>query len=152
MANGDVLYKKWKLSPRSDPTKTEQNIEWTRSNTQQFIEVLKKHPCVWQKRNKNYRNKAMRRISLNAVTKQLMGTMNCLLTPEMIMKKLHTLRGQYRREVREIKTSQKSGADTDDLYQPRLWCYDALAFLDAKHTPLDSTSNLDEPMIAQVGQ
>ena len=128
----------------------EQNIEWTRSNTLQFIEVLEKHPCLWQKRNKNYKNKAIRRVSLNAITKQLMGTMNCLLTPDMIVKKLHTLRGQYRREVK-IMTSQKSGADKDNLHPPRLWCYDALAFLDAEDTPLDSTSNLDEPMITQVG-
>ena len=43
------------------------------------------------------------------------------------MKKFHTLRSQYRREVKEMKTSQKSGAGTDDLYLSKLWCYDALA-------------------------
>ena len=56
----------------------------------------------------------------NTLTKQLMSTVNCVITPEMIMKKLHTLRGQYCREMKEMKTSQKSGADTDDLYLPRL--------------------------------
>ena len=47
-----------------------------------------------------------------------------------------------------MKTSQKSGAGTDDLYFPRLWCYDALAFLGDEDTPRDSTSNLDVLLIA----
>ena len=65
----------------------------------------------------------------------------------MIMKKLHTLRGQYHREVKEMKTSQKSGAATDDLYLTRLWCYHTLAFLGDRDTPPDSTSNIDELLI-----
>ena len=65
----------------------------------------------------------------------------------MIMKKLHTMRGQHRQEVKERKTSQKSGAGTDDLYLPRLWCYNVLAFLGDGDTPRDSTSNLDELLI-----
>ena len=68
-----------------------------------------------------------------------MSKINGIIPPEIIMKKLHTLRGQYRREMKEMKTLQKSGAGTDDLYLPRLWCYDALAFLGDGDTPLDST-------------
>ena len=84
----------------------------------------------------------------NTLTKQLMSTVNCVITPEIIMKKLHTLRSQYRREVKEMKTSQKSGAGTDDLYLPRLWCYHTLAFLGYGDTPPDSSLNLDELLIA----
>ncbi|XP_063876929.1 uncharacterized protein LOC135109480 [Scylla paramamosain] len=120
------------------------NIEWTRANTQLFIELLKEHPCLWQLKNKNYKNKTVRSRSLDAMTKQLMGTMNCLITPAIIMKKLHTLRSQFRRELKQIKTSQKSGTGTNDLYVPKLWCYDALAFLGDGDTPRDSTLNLDE--------
>ena len=46
-----------------------------------------------------------------------------------------------------MKTSQKPGAGTDDLYLPRLWCYDALAFFGDGDTPPDSTSNLDELLL-----
>ena len=34
------------------------------------------------------------------------------------MKKLHTFRSQYCREMKEMKTSQKSGAGADHLYLP----------------------------------
>ena len=65
-----------------------------------------------------------------------MSTVNCVVTPAMIMKKLHILKSQYRREVKEMKTSQKSGVGTDDLYLPRLSCYDALVLLGDVVTPL----------------
>ena len=126
----------------------EQNFERTRWNTQQFIDLIREHPCLWQIRNKNYKNKTMRSVNLNTLIKPLMSTVNCVVTPEIIMKKLHTLRSQYRREVKEMKTSQKSGAGTDNLYLPRLWCYHTLAFLGDGDTPPDSTSNLDELLIA----
>ena len=48
----------------------------------------------------------------NTLAKQLMSRINCVITLEMIMKKLHKLRSQYRREVKEMKTSLKSGAGT----------------------------------------
>ena len=64
---------------------------------------------------------------------------------------MHTLRDQYHREVKEMKTSQKSGVGTDDLqYLSRLWCYDVLAFHGDGDTPRDSTSNLDELQIADA--
>ena len=46
-----------------------------------------------------------------------------------------------------MKTSQKSEAGTDNLYLPRLWCYDVLAFLGDGETTGDSTSNLGELLI-----
>ena len=98
--------------------------------------------------NTNYRNNTVRNVSLNTLTKQLTRARNCVITPEIIMKKLHTLRSQYRREMKEMKTLQKSGAATDDLYLPRLWCYHALAWLGHGDTHEDSTSNQDELLIA----
>ena len=129
------------------PTMTEQNFEWTCWNTQQFIDLIREHPCLWQVRNTNYENKTVMSVSLNTLTKQFTSPINCVITSEMIMKKLHTLRGQYRREVEEMKTLQKSGASTDHLYLSILWCY-ALAFLSDGDTTWDSTSNLDELLIA----
>lgn len=127
------------------------NIEWTKAATLQLIDLIKQHPSLWQVHNKNYKNKTVRSASLNAVVKELMDAMKCVITAADIMKKLHTLRSQYRREMKEVKASQKSGAGTDDLYVPKLWCFDALTFLCDGDTPRDSTSNLDE-LVSQVSQ
>ena len=73
------------------PTMAEQKFEWMCWNNQQFIDLIRKHPCLWQVRNTNYKNKKVKSVSLNTLTKQLTSTINCVVTPDMIMKKLHTL-------------------------------------------------------------
>ncbi|KAK3880445.1 hypothetical protein Pcinc_015047 [Petrolisthes cinctipes] len=60
------------------------------------------------------------------------------------MKKLHTLRSQFRREVKTVKASQRSGVGTDVVYIPKLWCYNSLSFLGDGDILRDSTSTLDE--------
>ena len=140
----DLISNLW--STISPPLKAHKHYGVCRS---QFINLIREHSCLWQERNTNYKNKTVKSVSLNTLTKRLTSTINCVVTPDMIMKKLHTLRGQYRREVKEMKTSQKSGAGTDNLYLPRLWCYDALAFLGDGDTHRDSTSTLDELQVSQ---
>lgn len=41
--------------------------------------------------------------------------MNCVVTQEDIMKKLHTLRSQFRKEMKDMKASHKSGAGLEDI-------------------------------------
>lgn len=106
----------------------QERLEWTWANTLQLLDLFKQHPCLWHVENKNYKNKHERSVSLNAVAKELSDTMKCDVTPYLIMKKIHTLRAQYRREDRLVKASQQSGARTQG-YTPKLWCYNALTFL-----------------------
>ena len=42
----------------------------------------------------------------NTLTKQFMNTVNCVITPEIIMNQLHTLSGPYPWEVKEMKTAE----------------------------------------------
>lgn len=48
---------------------------------------------------------------------------------EEIKNKIHTLRSQFRKDIRNIKQSSKSGSGSDDIYHPKLWCFDDLQFL-----------------------
>ena len=68
------------------------------------------------------------------------------------MKKLHTLKSQFRKEMKDFKASHKSGAGTDDLYEyvSKLWCFDAFRFLADGEMPRGATSNLDEPQVKHV--
>ena len=129
---------------------SESNFQWTRAITLQFIDLLKQHPCLWQVKNDNYKNKIVRNSSLAAIIKALNENMNCEATQSDVMKKLHTLRSQFRKEMKDFKTSQKSGAGTDDLHVPKLWCFDALRFLTDGDVPRDATSNLDEPQVRHL--
>uniref|UniRef100_A0A0P4VTV1 MADF domain-containing protein n=1 Tax=Scylla olivacea TaxID=85551 RepID=A0A0P4VTV1_SCYOL len=118
-------------------------FEWTRANTQHFIELLKEHPSVWNIKSKQYKMRNVRSASLETIKSDLSNFANCTLRVEDITKKLHTLKTQFNREMSAIKASQKSGAGTDDIYTPKLWCFDELRFL-ADGEPRPSMSNLDE--------
>ncbi|CAH0547364.1 unnamed protein product, partial [Brassicogethes aeneus] len=51
------------------------------------------------------------------------------LTGEIIKKKIHGIRTQFLSEISKIKKSEVSGASHDDVYTPKLWCFDQLVFL-----------------------
>lgn len=54
------------------------------------------------------------------------------------------MRSSYRKELKKIKESTKSGSGTDEVYQPKLWYFDSLRFLNDQETPRQSRSNIDE--------
>ena len=43
--------------------------------------------------------------------------------------KINSFRSAYRREMKKVKESMKSGGGTDDMYMPSLWYFDELDFL-----------------------
>ncbi|XP_066946917.1 uncharacterized protein [Macrobrachium rosenbergii] len=118
-------------------------LEWTRTNTLHFIELLKEHPSVWNIKCKQYKMRNIRSVSLETIKSDLSSFVNCTLQNKDITKKLHTLKTQFYREMSAIKESQNSGAGKGDLYTPKLWCFDELRFL-LDGEARASTSNLDE--------
>lgn len=76
------------------------------------------------------------------------------VTQEELMKKIHTLRSQFRKEMKDKKASQTSAAtaaDTDGPYVPKLWCFDDLMFLtfaDDDVLPEDIAIKLDESQVS----
>ena len=128
----------------------EGNLEWTKQHTTYFIELLENYPCLWRVKCSEYKNKQLRASAVKEMCAGLANKMNCSIKGEHIMKKLHTLRSQYRKEMKAVRASQKSGAATEDVYVPKLWCFDLLKFLDEGDVIRQSTSNLDEKELDQV--
>ena len=75
-------------------------------------------------------------------TEELRYTCPAITTGD-IKRKIETLRNQHRREMRLVENSRKSGAGIDDLYIPRLWCFNELSFLNDGDTVRPSLSNID---------
>jgi hypothetical protein len=64
----------------------------------------------------------------------------------MVHKKINGLRTAYRRELKKITDSTKSGIGTDDIYVPSLWYFDDLDFL--RHHKIQvagKSAMVDEP-------
>ncbi|XP_066983785.1 protein FAM200C-like [Macrobrachium rosenbergii] len=53
------------------------------------------------------------------------------------------LRSQYRKELKLINVSKKSGAGRGEVYVPKLWCFNELRFLDDGETQRECTSTMD---------
>ena len=73
-----------------------------------------------------------------------MKTIDSSMTIEKIRKKIHTLRNQFRGEIKKMNDVMKSGAGAEDSFTSRLWCFQLLSFLKDGDEKRPSVSSLDE--------
>lgn len=67
------------------------------------------------------------------------------LSLKSIQDKIHGVRTQFMTEVNKMKKSKVSGAGTDEIYKPKLWCYELLQFLLKANVVTQGESNLQNP-------
>ncbi|KAL4708045.1 hypothetical protein ACJJTC_013456 [Scirpophaga incertulas] len=65
-------------------------------------------------------------------------------TVEDVKKKINSLRSNYRRELKKIVTSKRSGAGTNEVYVPKSWTFKYLTFLQNTEKPVSEISNTEE--------
>ncbi|KAG5894998.1 hypothetical protein JTB14_014884 [Gonioctena quinquepunctata] len=64
--------------------------------------------------------------------------------------KVNSLRTDYRRELKKMKATKKSGGGTDDVNLPTLWYFDEIDFLRDQETQMQGTSTMDETETIEV--
>lgn len=118
---------------------TDAEQKWSRENTSMLIHLLRRHECLWNNKSPDYKNRQMRHLALEEIKNALEKS-----STNDITKKIHTIRTQFRRELKELITSRKSGAE--DIYVPKLWCFEDLRFLQDDNVPLPRSCicNLEE--------
>ncbi|XP_063889616.1 uncharacterized protein LOC135116204 [Scylla paramamosain] len=109
----------------------------------EFIQLYRDFPALWKVKSDEYKNRSLksecyvklidkiREIDLNA-------------TRATVTKKINSLRSNYRRELKKVMNSVKSGAGSDDVYKPSLWYFDELAFLRDQELQQEGVSSLDD--------
>lgn len=116
---------------------------WSKDFLSDFIEEYKSYPCLWKIRSKEYTNKNLK----NEAYERLV-TMCKNIYPEanrdFVVKKIQSLRGSFRKELKKVEGSKRTGTSPDDIYVPSLWYYDLLLFTKDQETPTDSISNLND--------
>lgn len=109
---------------------------------EEFLNMYKLHPCLWDCKSKDYANKDMRASAINDLVvkcKERYPDAN----QNFVTKKIHSFRCAFRRELKKVIASMKSGASSDDLYVPILWYYEILRFIADSEMPREGSSNLD---------
>lgn len=115
--------------------------------TTALILMYENFPCLYNVRSKDYHNRNLRVAAIRNICLGLKETYpNTGVTEAMVQKKIHGIRTQYNSEINKIKKSETSGASADDIYKPKLWCFEMLGFLRDTFnvvTKGESTLNLD---------
>lgn len=108
-----------------------------------FILEYKNHPCLWRIKSKEYHDKQKRDAAYNALLlkyKQIDPNAD----KDIVAKKINSMRTNYRREKKKVSDSSRSGAGLEDLYEPSLWYFSLLSFIDEQETPRASESNFED--------
>lgn len=108
-----------------------------------FIELYKLEPCLWQVKSKEYHDRDKR----NAAYAKLVLKLKELepdATKKSVVRKINSLRSNVRKEKKKREMSMKSGASADDVYVSKLWYLNLFDFLGDQDIPSASVSNLEE--------
>lgn len=94
-----------------------------------LILLYQQHPCLYVQKSKDYHNRDQRLKALQTIAQQLHKMGGCIVTIDVIKKKIASLRTQYLEQINKIQKSKSSGAGTDDIFKPTWWLFEELSFL-----------------------
>ncbi|CAH1100756.1 unnamed protein product [Psylliodes chrysocephalus] len=115
---------------------------WSKEILTQFLEIYRKHPALWMVKSKDYTNKNLKdkgHRELIELCKQVIENPD----KNFFCKKNQSIRSCFRKELKKVEQSKRSGASENDVYTPSLWYFDLLLFTRDSETCSDSISNVD---------
>ncbi|XP_023300481.2 uncharacterized protein LOC111682718 [Lucilia cuprina] len=113
---------------------------WTRDMIEKFIELLKEHECLYNNKNKFYYNRHIKDEICEYILHEMQKDKPAIQIGD-IRRKMKVLRTQYARENRMLSLARVHGK----VYEPKLWCYHKLSFLEKHTTCVTSINNKEAP-------
>ncbi|GFO24817.1 hypothetical protein PoB_005132200 [Plakobranchus ocellatus] len=109
----------------------------------EVIEMYHGFPDLWKLKSKEYSDREKKEAAYDTLLLKYKEWYT-EATKDDLKKKLNAMRTSFRRELKKLNDSQKSGAGADDVYEPSLWFFYALFFLRDQETPAPSQSTILE--------
>lgn len=103
----------------------------------EFISIYRSHPALWKTKSKDYVNRNLKNIGYEALI-NLYKQVDSNADRDVVSKKIQSLRGSFRKELKKYEQFQKSGAGLVEQYMPSLWYFDLLMFTRDQELPNDS--------------
>lgn len=116
---------------------------WTKEFVTEFINLYRQLPCLWKIKSREYTNKNLKNQAYDKLV-ELCQPVFPDANREFVYKKIQSLRGSFRKDLKKVVQSKRSGTATDEVYQPTLWYYDLLLFTMDQEIPSPSMSNIEE--------
>lgn len=107
----------------------------------EFIEVYRGLPALWDVKCKDYSNRAKKGQQYEVLIKKYREKYPDAEKQEVV-KKINSLRTNFRKELKRIRDAEKSGAGAEDV-EPLLWYFEEMRFLQTQETPTASVSTMD---------
>jgi len=108
----------------------------------EFFQEYNNCPELWKVRSASYKNKQLRNKAWLKLF-EIYKTIESSATMVSLKNKISNIRTCYRRELKKVVDSERSGAGADEIYVPSLWYFDLLSFLTDNEIPVAGVSSLD---------
>lgn len=107
-----------------------------------FIDIYRQLPCLWKIKSKSYsnrfkKNEAYAKLLLYYKEKDPNATI------DSVKRKINNLRSTFRKELKKVRKSKRSGESSDNIYEPSLWYFNLLMFTADQEEPRKSISNVE---------
>ncbi|KAF5274616.1 hypothetical protein FQA39_LY07228 [Lamprigera yunnana] len=157
--SGDVLAVQMRLQRRLDvpvcavPCRTEPSVHngfpalamnYIAQNhkLRNVFDCLRKLPTLGHMKSTEYHDRDKKNVAYETLLPEYKGTFP-EATQDNVKKNFNSLMTNYRKELKNHFQPVKSGSSTDDIYEPTLWYYDEMVFLQDQDSASDSQSNMD---------
>lgn len=112
-----------------------------------FIAIYESETCLWKLKSKEYHDRTKRSVAIKRLLLKLKESKPSAIVAD-VKSKINSLRTCYKREKKKVEDSLKSGSGTDEVYNPKLWYYGLMSFIDDQDEPRKSFSNLSDSEVS----
>ncbi|KAK0179371.1 hypothetical protein PV327_005129 [Microctonus hyperodae] len=110
---------------------------------EEFIDIYQSEPCLWRVKCKDYHNRYKRSAAYGKLVNKL-KELEPTATKDDVVRKINTFRSNVRREKKKYDESVRSGASSDNIYEPTLWYFHLFDFIGDQDVPRSSRSNISD--------
>ena len=114
----------------------------------QFIEMYRTVPALWKIKSKEYSNKLAKELAYSTLI-EFCQKFEQSADKQFVVNKINNLRTAFRKELKKIEASKLSGAGRDEIYEPKLWYFSHLLFIQDQEVPRTGMSNLEIEKVHQ---
>ncbi|XP_055915537.1 uncharacterized protein LOC129948524 [Eupeodes corollae] len=114
---------------------------WTKEQTKSLIEAFGDYPNLYNAKHGLYTNRIERDKSFQDLFQRIKVDKPNVTIREIKLK-LRTIKSQYCKEKSLVVRSKRSGAGIEEVYVPKLWCFDQLHYLHDLNDETCGVSNI----------
>ncbi|XP_042212146.1 uncharacterized protein LOC121859419, partial [Homarus americanus] len=97
------------------------------------IELYRSLPALWKKKRDDFSDINKKKEAYDILLRKYQEKYP-LATNDDVKKKFNTLCRKFRKEMKKVSKSKESGSGIEEVYEPKLWYFDEMLFLQDQET------------------